>query len=91
MAGANKGKRRAQQAAVPVVVIDVQSVSNFAFNAGLTVDEAQRVLLEAIQWRYPVMRCSLECGEQPHVVVDHAWDDRTILYCTGCGLADLWV
>lgn len=74
-----------------VIVIDVRTVSPFAYNAGLTVSEAQRVLVLAPQWRYPVMLCGVECGPQPHVVVDHGWDDRDVLYCTLCKTADLWV
>lgn len=73
------------------VVVDVRGVSVFAYNAGLTVDTAQRLLVLADQWRYPVMRCSNECGRQPHVVVDKAWDDRDVLYCCHCRQVDLWV
>jgi hypothetical protein len=25
------------------------------------------------------------------VIVDHAWEGRSMLYCCGCGLVDLWV
>lgn len=80
-----------QSPAPAVVTVHVQAVSNFAFNAGLTVDEAQRLLVEADQWRYPEMRCAQGCGRVPHVVVDYGWDDRAVIYCCGCGLADLWV
>lgn len=93
MAKVNQAKGRVRQAqALPTVVeIDVLVLSVFAFNAGLTVDEAQRILVEAPQWRYPTLRC-IGCDHRtPHVIVDHAWEDRSMLHCCGCGLVDLWV
>lgn len=93
MGAHNRGAARV--AALPPVpgeiVVDVQRLSMFAFNAGLTHELAQQVLLEAPHWRYPQVYCSWECGRQPHVMVDEAWQGRLMLYCTTCRTVDLWV
>lgn len=93
MAKVNQAKTRVRQAQTvgPVVTIDVRSLSNFAFVAGLGVDRAQRILVESPQWRYPTLRCMGCDNRTPHVIVDHAWEGRSMLYCCGCGLVDLWV
>jgi hypothetical protein len=74
------------------IVIDVHAVSNFAFNAGLTVEAAQVLLEEADDWRVVAGVCREHCGgESSFVVAVRAFADRDVIYCEGCNVADLWV
>jgi hypothetical protein len=77
------------------VVVDVRSLSNFAFAAGLTLSGAEGLLVDFPDedCRVVLRRCPA-CS--PYEVVRilvalRAHCDRDVLYCENCGEADIWV
>lgn len=85
-------KRRPVVVEPDEIVIDVHAVSNFAFNAGLTVEVAQELLVEADDWRAVAGTCREHCnGQSTFAVAVRAFADRDVIYCEGCNVADLWV
>jgi len=77
-------------------VVNVRSLSVFAFAAGLTVDLAEEVLVDipddecsVAELPCPSSKCG---GERTRILFAHgAFDGRTVIYCDGCGDADLWL
>lgn len=89
-------RKRRPATVVEPVTVDVQALSNFAFNAGLTIDLAQKLLLDAEMEDCRVIGsgCREFCGgdtEFRTLVALRAFGDRDVIYCEGCNVADVGV
>lgn len=80
-----------EEPAEPLIVVRVRELGPAALAAGLRPAGAARLLAEAPSWRYPVLRC-MGCDLiTRRVLVDRAWQGRALIYCAGCGQAELQV
>jgi hypothetical protein len=88
-------KRRKKAPQPEPIEVEVCAVTNFAFNAGLTVELAERLLIEAddLDCRVRSGRCPGSCNgaESSLLIALRVFDGRDVIYCEGCGVADLWV
>lgn len=78
------------------VVVDVKSLTNFAFAAGLTVDSAEQALLDAPDdaCRVEIHPCpSARCGGETARILfaPAAFNGRSMIFCESCGEADIWL
>lgn len=88
-----KGSQRlAREARVAVsqpqiATINVRSVTPEAEAAGLTIWQAQDLILLADQWRYLVLRCpGCDLITSQVLVADvWVWRGHPLAYCCGCG------
>ena len=89
--------RKTKQPPAPdPVTVDVQSLSNFAFNAGLTHESATELILA-----HPDADCRIHerpCPSEKcigntarHLYALRAFDGRDLILCEDCGEVDLWV
>ena len=78
-----------EEPAEPLIRVRVKEMGPAARSAGLTLREATRLLAQAPRWRYPVLRC-MGCDLiTRRVLVDRAWLGLALIYCDGCGQAEL--
>ncbi len=78
------------------IMVDVKTVTQFAFNTGLTPGAAEDILLATPdEWcGIFVQSCgSATCGANRtrHLVARAAFAGRDVLFCEECGQADLWL
>lgn len=78
------------------VVVEVHSLTNFAFNAGLTVESIEVLILAAPDEDCRIRECvcvSAGCNGSTtrHLVALRGFEDRDLIYCEECGQADIWV
>ena len=76
------------------IIVDVQAVTNFAFNAGLTIELAQELLLDAEMEDCRVISgvCREHCNDTASFLIAlRAFGDRDVIYCEGCNVADVGV
>lgn len=76
------------------IVIDVRSLSNFAWIAGLTLDVAQDLLVDVHDWYVQELRhpgCGASDRLPRRMVAPRAFQDRDVLYCDECGQVDVGV
>jgi len=88
-------KRRKKAPQPEPIEVEVCAVTNFAFNAGLTVELAERLLVEAddLDCRVRSGPCDEACKgvETRFLIALRVFDGRDVIYCEGCGVADLWL
>lgn len=94
-----KSKTKRPPAPEPVEV-NVQYLTNFAFNAGLTVESAEALFLAAPDDDCRIRDCvciSVDCGGDTtrHLIalggLVTGGLSRDLILCEDCGLADVWV
>jgi hypothetical protein len=82
------------------VEVSVRSLTNFAFNAGLTIESMEALILAAPDEECRIRECvciSEDCGGDTtrHLIVAAGLEanglNRDLIYCEACGLADIWV
>lgn len=91
--------RKTKRTPTPIfepVVVDVRSLTNFAFNAGLTHESAEALFLAAPDGdcRIHVRPCPSEaCGWNlaRHLFAQGGYEGRELILCEDCGQVDLWV
>ena len=94
-----KSKTKRPPAPEPIEV-DVRSLTNFAFNAGVTIESMEALILAAPDEECRIRECvciSEGCGRGTtrHLIVKGGLEVngllRDLIYCEDCGLADVWV
>lgn len=82
------------------VEVNVRSLTNFAFNAGLTIESAEALILAAPDEECRIRECvciSEDCGGDTtrHLIALGGLVTgelrRDLILCEDCGLADVWV
>jgi hypothetical protein len=78
------------------VEVDVKSLTHFAFNAGLTIESVEALILSAPDEDCRIRDCVCVSGKcngdtARHLVVLRGLNDRDLIYCEECGQADVWV
>lgn len=77
-----------------LIEIAVRGLTPFAFNAGVTIEGAERLLLATDAPVFRLVPCtSVACADAnaDHLLLAGAFGGRDLLYCTECGLVDLWL